>query len=249
MEKYQDHIHVIVTAHPDDESMFFVPTILSLKHQGYRVWLICMTNGNYDGLGKVREKELELCCRDVLQIDEMTLLTEMQDHPTQSWDIKRASSCIEQVIKKQLGKQSCAVKKISLLTFDSYGVSGHINHQDTYLAVRNLYIGQQSARKGRTTKLPPLDMFTLESVYNPISKFIPLWEWFLLICCIIGIAPAVSCTVMADQTLHRSSQPLINWKAMASHYSQFVWYRRLFVIFSCYTYRNRLRAVMLHDEK
>ena len=40
---------------------------------------------------------------------------------------------------------------------------------------------------------------------------------------------------------YRLQQPALNWRAMASHTSQFVWYRRLFVVFSCYTYVNRLK--------
>ena len=33
-------------------------------------------------------------------------------------------------------------------------------------------------------------------------------------------------------------QPCINWNMMALHTSQFVWYRRLFVIFSQFTFVN-----------
>lgn len=34
--------------------------------------------------------------------------------------------------------------------------------------------------------------------------------------------------------------PLNAWQAMAIHHSQFVWYRKLFVIFSRYAYMNTL---------
>lgn len=37
--------------------------------------------------------------------------------------------------------------------------------------------------------------------------------------------------------------PLTVWKAMAAHYSQFVWYRRLSVLFSRYTYCNVLKEI------
>lgn len=37
---------LIVTAHPDDECMFFGPTILSLTHRNdCRVFLMCLSNG------------------------------------------------------------------------------------------------------------------------------------------------------------------------------------------------------------
>lgn len=39
---------LIVIAHPDDESMFFGPTILSLtKRTGCQVFLLCLSNGLY----------------------------------------------------------------------------------------------------------------------------------------------------------------------------------------------------------
>ncbi len=34
--------------------------------------------------------------------------------------------------------------------------------------------------------------------------------------------------------------PKLTWMAMAAHHSQFVWYRRLSVLFSTYTYINSL---------
>ncbi len=40
---------------------FFYPLIEELRHQ-YEIILFCFSNGNADGLGKVREKELEKCC-------------------------------------------------------------------------------------------------------------------------------------------------------------------------------------------
>jgi N-acetylglucosaminylphosphatidylinositol deacetylase len=47
---------------------------------------------------------------------------------------------------------------------------------------------------------------------------------------------------------YRMLQPSLNWKAMAAHHSQFVWYRRLFVVFSIYTYVNRLRRMDDEEE-
>ena len=46
---------LLVIAHPDDESMFFSPTITALKQQGTTVCLLCLSNGailsaSYTGL-------------------------------------------------------------------------------------------------------------------------------------------------------------------------------------------------------
>ena len=49
---------LLVISHPDDESMFFGPTIQALRRAGARTHILCLSNGDADGLGAVREKEL-----------------------------------------------------------------------------------------------------------------------------------------------------------------------------------------------
>eukprot|EP01029_Cantina_marsupialis_P021517 TRINITY_DN515_c0_g2_i2.p1 TRINITY_DN515_c0_g2~~TRINITY_DN515_c0_g2_i2.p1 ORF type:complete len:149 (+),score=30.41 TRINITY_DN515_c0_g2_i2:130-576(+) len=48
---------LIVTAHPDDESMFFIPLIRELVANNVKVHVLCLTNGNADGKGFLREQE------------------------------------------------------------------------------------------------------------------------------------------------------------------------------------------------
>ncbi len=64
---------LLITAHPDDECMFFSPTILNLRRQGILVNLLCLSNGNADGLGQVREKELRESAR-ILGIQDVSCL-------------------------------------------------------------------------------------------------------------------------------------------------------------------------------
>ena len=49
---------LILTAHPDDESMFFAPTIRALVKGGWEVRGLCLSNGNDEGRGLEREGEL-----------------------------------------------------------------------------------------------------------------------------------------------------------------------------------------------
>ena len=56
---------LLLTAHPDDECMFFAPTLLALTSaqrtkdsRAYDVFSLCMSSGNADGLGDVRKGEL-----------------------------------------------------------------------------------------------------------------------------------------------------------------------------------------------
>ena len=62
---------LFLTAHPDDEVMFFAPTILSLQldkpsakdkegtSRHALAYSLCLSTGDADGLGAVRVKELE----------------------------------------------------------------------------------------------------------------------------------------------------------------------------------------------
>uniref|UniRef100_A0A8D2JCW2 N-acetylglucosaminylphosphatidylinositol deacetylase n=1 Tax=Sciurus vulgaris TaxID=55149 RepID=A0A8D2JCW2_SCIVU len=58
---------LLVIAHPDDEAMFFAPTVLGLTRLKHRVSLLCFSAGNYYNQGEIRKKELLQSC-DVLGI-------------------------------------------------------------------------------------------------------------------------------------------------------------------------------------
>lgn len=45
---------LLLTAHPDDECMFFAPTVLAHPN----ISALCLSTGNADGLGATRAKEL-----------------------------------------------------------------------------------------------------------------------------------------------------------------------------------------------
>jgi len=50
----------LLIAHPDDEAMFFAPTLLALTRPelGNHLKILCLSSGNEDGLGETRKKEL-----------------------------------------------------------------------------------------------------------------------------------------------------------------------------------------------
>lgn len=47
-------VALLVTAHPDDECMFFTPLILGLQAQGLAVCLLCLSTGPLHGWGRPR---------------------------------------------------------------------------------------------------------------------------------------------------------------------------------------------------
>ncbi|KAI0918510.1 hypothetical protein AcV5_002486 [Taiwanofungus camphoratus] len=64
---------LLLTAHPDDECLFFAPTVLALLTQPLaprpEVFSLCLSAGDADGLGGIRREELERSL-DVLGIEE-----------------------------------------------------------------------------------------------------------------------------------------------------------------------------------
>ena len=62
---------LLVVAHPDDETMFFGPTILNFcrNNGGQNFFLLCMSNGDFYNRGRVRKFELYKACQ-VLGIPE-----------------------------------------------------------------------------------------------------------------------------------------------------------------------------------
>ncbi|XP_072099017.1 N-acetylglucosaminyl-phosphatidylinositol de-N-acetylase isoform X5 [Mobula birostris] len=123
---------LLVTAHPDDECMFFAPAVLRLAARG-PFYLLCLSTGNFYNQGEVRKKELLQSCV-VLGIPSscVTILDhrELPDNPGVQWDLELIASLILRHIK---------MHEINLvMTFDKDGVSGHANHTSVYYAVRRL---------------------------------------------------------------------------------------------------------------
>lgn len=60
---------LLITAHPDDESMFFIPTISNIKNIGYKINILCLSNGNSE-----RREEEFLKATKFLQFDKVDIL-------------------------------------------------------------------------------------------------------------------------------------------------------------------------------
>ncbi|XP_069647217.1 N-acetylglucosaminyl-phosphatidylinositol de-N-acetylase isoform X2 [Haliaeetus albicilla] len=122
---------LLVTAHPDDEAMFFAPTVLGLGRAGARAAVLCCSAGNYYNQGEIRKKELEQSCfllgipaSDVTVVDHRDL----PDNPAVEWDTQLLAAFVLKHIE---------ANNINLVvTFDAGGVSGHANHISLYTALR-----------------------------------------------------------------------------------------------------------------
>ena len=107
----------LVIAHPDDECMFFYPTISRAK----RLHIICLSNGGYDGLGEEREEELQRAARRLGASATCVNNAALQDGP-HAWD--------PSVVAANVGPWLHAGAVV--VTFDRYGASGHGNHVAVY---------------------------------------------------------------------------------------------------------------------
>lgn len=194
------HLSVmLVIAHPDDECMFFGPILSYLQNRTRcRVSCLCLTNGNANGLGKVREKEL-LKSLAKLGISDLELIDdgELKDSMVIPWSISRAEFHVKEAVKK--------FNADLIVTFDEFGVSRHINHTACSHCVESIPI-------------PTLKLVTVPlaiKYIGPIAAFFYIGREY---------------TFVSGGAVARA--------AMREHRSQYVWFRRLFVIFSSYMYIN-----------
>ncbi|XP_054996163.1 N-acetylglucosaminyl-phosphatidylinositol de-N-acetylase isoform X1 [Sorex araneus] len=157
---------LLVIAHPDDEAMFFAPTVLGLGRGGHRLSLLCFSTGNYYNQGKIRKKELMQSC-EVLGIPPSGVMIidnrDFPDDPGVHWDTESVASVLLQHIQ---------VNGISLVvTFDARGVSGHNNHIALYTAVRSLHSEGKLPKESHV--LPPQ---SAALVPPPLCSLLPVHE-------------------------------------------------------------------------
>ncbi|KAF7684572.1 N-acetylglucosaminyl-phosphatidylinositol de-N-acetylase [Astathelohania contejeani] len=110
---------LLLIAHPDDETMFFTPTLCNLKNN---LTILCLSEGNYYGKGKIRKKELiELTDYLSHTLSELKIQTIILDLPdNEDWNISHVYSL--------LNKYHKIYKFNTIYTFDKNGVSNHKNH-------------------------------------------------------------------------------------------------------------------------
>ncbi|TQS31802.1 hypothetical protein Golomagni_07905, partial [Golovinomyces magnicellulatus] len=140
----------LLIAHPDDEAMFFAPTVLALTRPetGNHVKILCLSTGDADGLGDVRRKELvksglTLGLRDEEDVMVLDRPNDFPDSMTVTWQESKVSSLLSEAFAPQVGKQkrsdsSQPTANIDvIITFDQGGVSSHPNHISLYHGARS----------------------------------------------------------------------------------------------------------------
>ncbi|KAJ8292767.1 Electron transfer flavoprotein subunit beta [Rhodotorula toruloides] len=202
-----------VISHPDDESFFFAPSILSLLEtgEGRLGSLLCLSVGNHEGLGQTRGKELKASCRTLgipeercVALDDPTL----PDDPTVRW----STEAVEAAVRGYIERWSVD----TVLTFDDYGVSGHANHRATSAALQSVarsdpafppvYMVESTPLFAKYTSLVLLPFHTIRTILSPSTALF----------------------------VNTPRQYLQTRRSFDAHQSQKRWFRELFVSFSRY---------------
>ncbi|KDR80194.1 hypothetical protein GALMADRAFT_242474 [Galerina marginata CBS 339.88] len=256
---------LLVTAHPDDEALFFAPTILALQSMpSVALSVVCLSTGNAEGLGHVRKLELDRSLR-VLGVDKMRILDhpELQDNQTASWD----AAVIASVLKRYVAD----FKIDTILTFDSSGISSHPNHQSLPAGATAL-IQSLHPNPGQTSGAQLLRLFTLQTTSLPLKYTsllaVPLTKLDVYAFRLMQRFERLILSIVAtwypnllDLTIPRNpeanAQPTFvsgyeaygtAIEAMRAHESQWVWFRYLYVAFSRYMWVNSYVEVRLPVE-
>ena len=117
---------LLIIAHPDDEIMFYTPTIKVLLNYNIKLKILCLSNGNYDKIGHIRTEEFKQVSK-YLKLEDNELIDDpdLQDNITKFWDEKVVSQKISDFLKKNNDIET-------ILTFDEYGITKHPNHISCY---------------------------------------------------------------------------------------------------------------------
>jgi N-acetylglucosaminylphosphatidylinositol deacetylase len=237
---------VLLTAHPDDESMFFTPTITELTKENYNNYfhLICLSNGDYNGLGNIRRNEIEKASK-LLSIESVKVLDYVDDINL-FWNIPDIVQTLETELKLLKKAYNIENKDLILLTFDENGVSNHPNHKSLYLAIKEYH------------KLSNIRSYSLKS-WNIFIKYSGVLftnieltlKWLSINDSIKSYLKQHHINLFEYLSSNESSSSVkiysdlnnlcLNFTTMTwAHYSQIVWFRWIWILFSKYMNSNEL---------
>eukprot|EP00246_Nothoceros_aenigmaticus_P012084 TRINITY_DN3581_c0_g1_i3.p1 TRINITY_DN3581_c0_g1~~TRINITY_DN3581_c0_g1_i3.p1 ORF type:complete len:220 (+),score=26.95 TRINITY_DN3581_c0_g1_i3:342-1001(+) len=209
---------------------FFGPTLQSLIALDiYSVRVLCLSTGNADGLGSIRKDEMVSACavfkvpaNNVKILDDANL----QDGSTQLWKL----GYIAKLVRQEVLDHNIDY----VLTFDKHGVSGHPNHIAVCHGVRTFLmenkvrlLSQPFPQHNEVEGWELVSKSILRKYSGPIEVLVAFVErcWCIRERLHVFVSPSASISV----------------GAMKQHTTQWLWFRRLFIIFAAYTYVNTLK--------
>ncbi|KAI0676516.1 LmbE-like protein [Trametes maxima] len=244
---------LLLTAHPDDECMFFAPTILALLGQEGslrrpNLYSLCLSVGNADGLGDIRRRELAGSL-DVLGIEDgrrwVVDTPELQDNFTAEW----SPEDIANVLRPYVIEQHIS----TILTFDYQGISSHPNHVSLPRGAAHLLSTLSYTAEKPRPRLFSLITVPLRKKYlGPIS---PIFTKLAISAMRLLHASDTLETTTTTTATTEAAIAVSGWdgyvralSAMMEHRSQLVWFRWLYVSFSRYMWVNEWVEVLPPNE-
>lgn len=212
---------LLVVAHPDDETMFFSPTLSMLKlnpNYDSEVHVLCLSTGNGPRKGLKRRKEMERALTQVFKVSKKQFLILYHDALPDGLDEEWDSSIVAHEVKKCVQKW----KINTILTFDEHGVSSHPNHIGTYHGVKE-------ALKG-LTNVVAYKLHTSFLLVKYLGSF--AFVWAFLCSNYLGFTKTII-----------TYSPTKIFAGMQRHASQFVWYRKLQLVTFSYTWLNQWNEI------
>lgn len=238
---------VLVTAHPDDESMFFTPTITELTKDNYNntIHLVCLSNGGYNGLGDIREQELLKAAR-ILSIGTVRVL-DYEDDITAYWDTSDIIESIDAEVNSIIEAYGVSDRKqLILLSFDSNGVSNHPNHKSVHVAVKSY----SQEYKIRSYSLKSWNVLVKYSGVLATNLELAIKWVFECHCCkhLLNYLDADFANYLDTGETSKSikiysdlNSIFLNLTTMTwAHYSQIVWFRWIWIFSSKYMNSNEI---------
>lgn len=210
---------LLVTAHPDDECMFFGPVIMKLKQEKCQIYLLCLSTGDAYNLGVKRKQELWDACSIIgIPSSNITLYKNqhLPDDPNIMWE--------ENLVANLILNQIEIIQADVVITFDEEGVSGHLNHCSLFYAVALLCLQKRLPAYCR--------VYVLESI-NTLRKYSFMLDG--------PISYFMSSVFYSVNWRERCKIK----KAMEAHKTQLLWFRHLYLMFSRYMYFNTFKEIEL----
>jgi N-acetylglucosaminylphosphatidylinositol deacetylase len=241
----------LLIAHPDDEAMFFAPTVLALTEPalGNHVKILCLSSGDAGGLGQTRKKELVKSGMSLgLRKGDDVFVVESLDFPdsmTTVWDKQKIANLLSSAfapnLSKPLKSKSSEAPTATidvLITFDKSGVSSHPNHISLFHGARHFISSLIHNRPGWGC---PVDLYILTSI-NIARKYTSFFDATISLLVMafssksMGEHPSPLLFISGPGEVRTAQQSMTN-----AHISQMKWFRWGWIGLSRYMVVNDLR--------
>ncbi|GLA99763.1 hypothetical protein AtubIFM57143_008461 [Aspergillus tubingensis] len=231
---------LLVTAHPDDETLFFSPTILHGRdNPDVTRSLLVLSTGDYHGQGDIRKAEIERSCAALGISSARCVVLEhgaLQDNPEKWW----RQDVIQDIVAHYVHMWKVDLK---IFTFDNGGVSGHINHRAVSAGVRKYAEDFPHA--------PPVYALQSTFILRKYSSLVDLILTSVPFAWRIGAAVLTAAPAPTGHDIYGNRALLVSpWQtyltartAFSQHDSQYSWDRVLYLVVSRYMWFNNLYRI------